>query len=151
MPLVNEWEMPKIQEDNPSKQGAEKGGLVNLKYTYHCRSQFGEPDDEWLEALELICNEILGNYTKKEYDALTVAFGAWGKRRLNQVFDAIRFVYPDYSFPAQGKGKKRKSTLKSAMLKKSKVKILVNRPKAYYEERATVLLALRTSTKEAIT
>ena len=37
------------------------------------------------------------------------------------------------------------------MLKKSKVKISVNRPKAYYEERATVLLALRTSTKEAIT
>lgn len=70
---------------------------------------------------------------------------------MNQVFDAIRFVYPDYSFPAQGKGKKRKSTLKSTMLKKSKVKISVNRPKAYYEERAMVLLALRTSTKEAIT
>jgi hypothetical protein len=33
-PHVNEWEMPKIQEGSPSKQGAEKGGLVNLKYTY---------------------------------------------------------------------------------------------------------------------
>ena len=80
------------------------------------KSVFGEPDVKWLEAIKSMCNEILGNYTKKEDEALTISFGARGKRRLNQVFDAIRFVYPDYSFPAQGKGKKRKSTLKSPLV-----------------------------------
>jgi hypothetical protein len=44
---------------------------------------------------------------KKEDEALSVAFGARGKRRLNQVFDSIRSIYLDYS-SAQGKGKKRK-------------------------------------------
>jgi hypothetical protein len=44
--------MPKMKEGSPSKQGVEKGDLVNLKYTYQYRSQFGEPDDEWLEAIE---------------------------------------------------------------------------------------------------
>lgn len=84
---------------------------MNLMYTYRCKSQFGEPDDEWIEAIESTCNEILGNYTKKEDKALTVAFGARGKRKLNQIFFAIRFGYPDYSFPAQVNGKKRKGAL----------------------------------------
>jgi hypothetical protein len=48
---------------------------VNLMYTYRCKSQFGEPDDEWIEAIESTRNEILENYTKKEDEALTVAFG----------------------------------------------------------------------------
>jgi hypothetical protein len=108
--------MSMIQEGILFEQGAEKRGLVNLKYTYHYRSQFGEPDDEWLEAIESTCNEILGNYTKKEDEALTISFGARGKRRLNQVFYANCFIYPDYTFQAQGKGKKRKSTLKSPLV-----------------------------------
>jgi hypothetical protein len=54
----------------------EKVGLVNLKYTYRYRNQFGEPEDDWLEAIEFTCNENFGNYTKKEDEALTVAFGA---------------------------------------------------------------------------
>jgi hypothetical protein len=56
----------------------------------------------------------LGNYTKKEDEALMVSFGAQGKRRLNQVFEATRFFYPKYSFPIQGKGKKSKGALKSS-------------------------------------
>jgi hypothetical protein len=31
-----------------------------------------------------------------------------GEKRLNRVFDAIGFVYPDYSYPLRGWGKKRK-------------------------------------------
>jgi hypothetical protein len=31
-----------------------------------------------------------------------------GKKRLNRVFDAIGFVYPDYRYPLRGQGKKRK-------------------------------------------
>jgi hypothetical protein len=43
-----------------------------------------------------MCNEILGNYTKKEDQLMTAAFGTRPKRRLNQVMDALKFEYPDY-------------------------------------------------------
>jgi hypothetical protein len=42
------------------------------------------------------CNEILGNYSKLEVEALQWAFAAQKKCRLNHVFDAIGFFYPDY-------------------------------------------------------
>jgi hypothetical protein len=44
-----------------------------------------------MDVIKATCNEILGNYTKKEDEALTTAFGAWGKRRHNRVFYAIHF------------------------------------------------------------
>lgn len=75
-PLANHWKMPKSEEGSSSKQEAEKGGLVHLKYTYKYISQFGQLDDDWLKAIESKCNEILGNFVKKEDDALTAAFGA---------------------------------------------------------------------------
>jgi hypothetical protein len=40
--------------------GSSEGGLVYLKYTYHYRSKFGEPDDERLEAIEATSVELLG-------------------------------------------------------------------------------------------
>jgi hypothetical protein len=43
-----------------------------------------------------VCNEILGNYTKKEDQLMTAAFGSRPKRRLNRVMDALNFEYPDY-------------------------------------------------------
>jgi hypothetical protein len=43
-----------------------------------------------------------------EDNALSVAFGGRGKKRLNRVFDAIGFVYPDYCYPLRGQGVKRK-------------------------------------------
>jgi hypothetical protein len=77
-PLVNEWEIPK-DVDTSSSQSARKGGLVYLKYTYHYRNQFGEPDDEWLEAIKSTCDKMLGAFTKAEDEALNIAFGGWGK------------------------------------------------------------------------
>jgi hypothetical protein len=38
--------------DASSSQSAGKGGLVYLKYTYRYMDRFGEPDGEWLEAIE---------------------------------------------------------------------------------------------------
>jgi hypothetical protein len=35
--------------------------------------------------------------------------GTGEKKRLNRVFDAIGFVYPDYCYPLRGQGKKRKA------------------------------------------
>jgi hypothetical protein len=62
-----------------------------LKYTYRYRSQFGEPDDEWLEAIEAASDDLLGASTKAEDEAMTIAFAACGKKRLNRVFDVIGF------------------------------------------------------------
>jgi hypothetical protein len=59
--------------------------------------------------IETICNEILGNYTKKEDQLMTAAFGTRPKRRLNRVMDALNFEYPDYERLSTGvEGPKRK-------------------------------------------
>jgi hypothetical protein len=57
-----------------------------------------------------MCNEILGNYTKKEDQLMTTVFGTRPKRRLNRVMDALKFEYPDYerlSKDAEGPKRKR--------------------------------------------
>jgi hypothetical protein len=77
-PLVSEWEMPK-----ESAAGSSQGGLVYIRYTFWFRSQFDEPNDDWLDAIETTSDELLGAYMKAEDEAMTVAFGARGKRRLN--------------------------------------------------------------------
>jgi hypothetical protein len=53
--------------------------------------------------------EILGNYSKKEDQLMTAAFGTRPKRRLNRVLDAISFEYPDYGrLDKSAEGQKRK-------------------------------------------
>jgi hypothetical protein len=59
--------------------GSSQGGFVYLRYTFRYRSQFDEPNDDWLDSIEATNNELLGAYTRTEDDAMTVAFGAWGK------------------------------------------------------------------------
>jgi hypothetical protein len=62
-----------------------------------------------LDTIEVMCNEILGNYTKKEDQLMTAAFGTRPKRRLNRVMDALNFEYPDYERLNKGaEGQKRK-------------------------------------------
>jgi hypothetical protein len=56
-----------------------------------------------------MCNEILGNYSKKEDQLMTAAFGTRPKRRLNRVMDALDFEYPDYErVDKDAEGQKRK-------------------------------------------
>jgi hypothetical protein len=62
--------------------------------------------DNWVDCIEATSDEFLGAYMRAEDDALTVAFGGRGKKRLNRVFDVIGFVYPDYCYPSRKKGKK---------------------------------------------
>jgi hypothetical protein len=93
-PLVDSWEMPK-----DTAAGSTEGGLVRLKYTFRFRDRFDKPNDNRLKCIEATSNELLGAYTRVEDDALSSAFGGWGKKRLNRVFDAIGFIYPDYCYP----------------------------------------------------
>jgi aminopeptidase N len=94
-PLVDNWEMPKETAVRSSE-----GGLICLKYTFKYKDRFDEPNDEWLKCIEAISDELLGAYTRAKDDALSSAFGGRGKKRLNRVFDAIGFMYSDYSYPS---------------------------------------------------
>jgi hypothetical protein len=88
--------------------GSSEGGLVYLRYTYHYRSQFDEPNDDRLEVVEATSNELLGAYMQVEDEAMNTSFDARGKTRLNIIFYVIGFVYLDYCFPAQKQGAKSK-------------------------------------------
>jgi hypothetical protein len=125
-PLVNEWEMLK-----ETAAGSSQGGLVYLKYTFRYRSQFNEPNDDWLDAIEATSDELLGAYSKVEDEAMTVAFGARGKRRLNRVFDVIGLVYPDYCFLVRNQCGKRKvaTSTSSGAPKPKRAKVLTRRLK----------------------
>jgi hypothetical protein len=79
--------------------GSSQNGLVYLKYTIRYRSQFDEPNEDWLDVIEATSDELLGSYSEAKDEAMTTAFGARGKKRLNRVFDVIGFVYPDYCYP----------------------------------------------------
>jgi hypothetical protein len=78
------------------KEVGKKHELVRLAYRFKFEKQFKKPCKEWLDMIETMCNEILGNYTKKEDQLMTAAFSTWPKRRLNRVMDALKFEYPDY-------------------------------------------------------
>src|SRR5688572_3242458 len=138
-PLAKKWEMPKETVSEPNE-----GGLVRLKYTFKYGDKFVEPDDDWLKSIEAISDELLGPYSKAEDTALSAAFGGRKKKRLNRVFDAIGFVYPDYRYPTRGqKGKDTASAKEVASAapskpapKRKKIKVLTHRPR--YIELATV-------------
>jgi hypothetical protein len=109
-----------------------------LKYTFRFREKFDEPNDVWLKCIEATSDELLGTYSKAEDDALSSVFGGRGKKRLNRVFDAIGFVYPDYHYPLRRQGKKRKTAASAttAVPKGKKIKVLTHRPR--YIELAVV-------------
>jgi hypothetical protein len=86
-PLGCGWEMPKEAPTRSSQDG-----LVYLKYTFRYKYQFNEPNNDWLNCIEATSDELLNAYTRAKDDALTVAFGGRGNKRLNRVFDVIGFV-----------------------------------------------------------
>jgi hypothetical protein len=100
---LKEWDMPKLKGEK------KKGELIRLPYHYKFKKHFKVPCQEWLDTIEVMCNEILGNYSEKEDQLMTVAFGSRPKRRLNQVMDALDFEYPDYErLDKDAEGQKRK-------------------------------------------
>jgi hypothetical protein len=125
-PLKSRWEMPK-----EAAAGSSQSGLIYLKYTFKYRSQFDEPNDDCLDAIDATSDELLGAYSRAKDDAMTAVFGGRRKKRLNRVFDVIGFVYPDYCYPSRKQGKKRRvaASAISNTLKPKKVKVLTHRPK----------------------
>jgi hypothetical protein len=102
-PTLKEWEMPKLKGEK------KKGEFVRLPYHYKFKKHFNVPCQEWLDTIEVMCNEILGNYSKKEDQLMTAAFGTCPKWRLNHVMDALDFEYPDYErLDKDAEGQKRK-------------------------------------------
>jgi hypothetical protein len=99
------------------KEGGKKYELVRLPFRFKFEKQFKKPCTEWLEMIETMCNEILGNYTKKEYQLMTAAFGTWPKRRLNRVMDALNFEYPDYDRLDEGAGGAKRKRVVSILSK----------------------------------
>jgi hypothetical protein len=138
-PLAEKWEMPKETVSEPNK-----GGLVRLKFTFKYGDKFVEPDDGWLKSIEAISDELVGPYSKAEDTALSAAFGGRKKKRLNRVFDAIGFVYPDYHYPTRGQKRKNTASAKEIASaapsepapERKKIKVLMHRPR--YIEPATV-------------
>jgi hypothetical protein len=138
-PLAEKWEMPQetIKE-------ADEGGLIRLKYTFKFGDKFVEPDDDWLKSIENLSDELLGAYSKAEDTAMSAAFGGRKKKRLNRVFDAIGFVYPDYCYPVRRQKRKNTTSAKEEAAtapsepepKRKKIKVLTHRPR--YIEPASV-------------
>jgi hypothetical protein len=131
-PLVEKWEMPKETITKP-----DEGALVRMKFTFRYEGKFVEPDDDWLKYIEATSNELLGPYSKAEDTALSTAFGGRKKKRLNRVFDAIGFVYPDYRYLLRGQKRKGTVSVKEVASvapseptpKRKKVKVLTHRPR----------------------
>jgi hypothetical protein len=67
--------------------------LLYIKYIFRFRSQFDEPNEDWLDTIEATSDELLGAYSRTEDEAMTAAFGAHGKKRLNRVFDVVGHLF----------------------------------------------------------
>jgi hypothetical protein len=89
--------------------GKEEGGVCSVALLLQIQEHFKVPFQEWLDTIEVMCNKILGNYSKKEDQLMTAAFGTRPKRRLNRVIYALDFEYPDYErLHKDAEGQKRK-------------------------------------------
>jgi hypothetical protein len=134
-PLAEGWEMPKETINDSSE-----GDLVRLKYTFRFGDKFDESNDDWLKCIETTSDELLGAYSKTKDNALSAAFGGRRKKRLNRVFNAIDFVYPDNRYPLREQGKNRKTSasdsLDKLVPKGKKLKVLTHWPR--YIEPAVV-------------
>jgi hypothetical protein len=108
-----------------------------MKFTFRYEGKFVELDDDWLKCIEATIDELLGPYSKAEDIALSAAFGGWKKKRLNRVFDAIGFMYPDYRYPLRGQKRKGATSGRDDASaapsepapKRKKVKVLTHRPR----------------------
>jgi hypothetical protein len=117
-PLASGWEMPK-----ETAAGSSQGGLVYLKYTFKYRSQFDEPNDDWLDTIEATSDELLGAYLKAEDDVMTMTFGGQGKKRLNRVFDVISLYTQITVILHKSMGRKERLLLRRFLARRGRKKL----------------------------
>jgi hypothetical protein len=123
-PLVESWDMPKETTIESSD-----GGLVRLKYTFRFREKFDEPNDDWLKCIEATSDELLGAYSKAEDNALSVAFGGQGKKRLNRVLMRLASYTPIIASRCEGKEKEEGYRFgHHSCAEEQNVKVLTHRP-----------------------
>jgi hypothetical protein len=129
-PTLKEWNMPKLKGEK------KKNELVRLPYHFKFKKHFKDPCQEWLDMIEAMRNEILGNYTKKEDQLMTAAFGTRPKRRLNRVMDALKFEYPDYERLSKGaEGPKRKRVV--SVMKRQAARMIEEDEKALKKKKCS--------------
>jgi hypothetical protein len=112
-PSSGGWGMPKKREEG------KKYELVRLPYHFKFQKRFKKSCTEWLELIETMCNEILGNYTKKEDQLMTAPFGTRPKQRLNRVMDALNFEYSDYERLDEGTGGVKRKRIVSILCRQA--------------------------------
>jgi hypothetical protein len=59
-PTLREWGMPKLKGEK------KKNELIRLLYHFKFKKHFKEPCQEWLDTIEVMCNEILATIRKKK-------------------------------------------------------------------------------------
>jgi hypothetical protein len=91
--------------------------------------------------IETMCNEILGNYTKKEDQLMAATFGTRDKRRLNWVMDALGFKYPDYENFEEAKGVKRKRVV--SIIKSHAMRSIQEDKKRHFQRNERFLVRLK--------
>jgi hypothetical protein len=129
-PTLKKWNMPKLKGEK------KKNGLVRLPYHFKFKKHFKEPCQEWLDMIEAMCNEILGNYTKKEDQLMTAVFSTRPKRRLNRVMDALKFEYPDYEWLSKGaEGPKQKRVV--SVMKRQAARMIEEDEKALKKKKSS--------------
>jgi hypothetical protein len=134
------WGMPK------KKEVGKKHELVRIAYRFKFEKQFKKHCKEWLDMIETMCNEILGNYTKKEDQLMTAAFGTRLKRRLNRVMDALKFEYLHYKKLDKGdEGVKRKRIV--SILSRQATRMVEEDEKASKKRKSTPELKVVVSKK----
>jgi hypothetical protein len=101
--------------DAKEKKKGKKFELIRLPCRFKFQDSFRAPCAEWLEMIETMCNEILGNYMKKEDQLMTAAFDTRKKRRLDRVMDALNFKYPDYERLDEGAERAKKKRVVSIL------------------------------------
>jgi hypothetical protein len=100
--------------------------------------------------IETVCNEVLGNYTKKEDQLMTAAFGTRPKRRLKRVMDALNFEYPDYERLNKGvEGVKRKRVV--SVLSRQAARIVKEDEKSLKKKKTSLELKVATSKRRRTT
>jgi hypothetical protein len=129
-PTLKEWNMLKLKGEK------KKNELVRLPYHFKFKKHFKEPCQKWLDTIEAMCNEILGNYTKKEDQLMTAAFGTRLKRRLNRVMDALKFEYPNYERLSKGaEGPKQKRVV--SVMKRQAARMIEEDEKALKKKKSS--------------